>query len=403
MQRRIGWAFVLAGLTSVGNWGCATPQTAPQAPMVFRQWAPPGNITAKPATSTPGAAFPAGDTTTVLAPTTSTHWWQNYRPGSLIKRLMPAPTATAAKPSAPAPAVASTGRLSDETLAGYFPTLYGKGNGDAARLARARRPEQIESTTNPDAGVAQLADSPRAGADRGEATTTLAVGVPVQAHPGSSGSTWSEVELTGREETAAPAPAPGNTSGAGRKPYRQPAASVEQPSEPAGANTAPGQAALKPEPADALSTSLQIDNSPARTSAPASQNRAHQQQPDRRRDDAPSDPASHPTSGTVEVSTVAPARETAPPVRSIDDPLLAGRPRMIRAQPIELPPPEPPATYHTESVRLGAREAPHTHHAPTPEPNPRKPLFPRFSRLIWGPDTTPPAPPARTEGSRTAN
>jgi hypothetical protein len=399
MNRQISWAFVLAGLTSFGNWGCATPSPRPQAPMAFRQWVPPDGVAVKPGTSTQGAAFPAGDSTTVLAPTTSTHWWQNYRPGSLIKRLMPAPTATASKPAKPAPAVASTGGLSDETLAGFFPTLYGKGNGDPARLARAGRPEQVDSSTNPAALSERLAGSRRAGADRGGPTTTLPTGVPVQAHPGSPGSSWPEVELTGREEAAAPGNATGSAPGAGRPP----AAPVEL-SEPAGASTAPDQAALKPEPADALSTSLQIDTTPARAPAPAAQDRARQQQPDRRRDDAPSDPASRPTSGTVEVPTVAPTRDTsAPPVRSIDDPLLAGRPRMIRAQPIELPPPELPATYHTESVRLVTREAPPARRSPNPEPNPRKPLFPRFSRLLWGPDTTAPAPPAQVEGSRTAN
>ena len=185
-----------------------------------------------------------------------------------------------------------------------------------------------------------------------------------------------------------------------------------EPSDPA----APG----KPDLIDALSTRLESEPAPGPRPA----------MPDP--DDAPTDPAGRPTSATVEIpdraATAAPAEperpgippllevsvgrssptiESAPvpdaskpaepptppePARAearptrVPAPVTDIRARVGLARPIELPEPEFPATYHSESLRQVAREAPPK--GPTRpvaiEDTPHKPLMPRLSRLLWG-------------------
>jgi hypothetical protein len=80
-------------------------------------------------------------------------------------------------------------------------------------------------------------------------------------------------------------------------------------------------------------------------------------------------------------------------------PTVATRRRVVHAESIDLPAPEFPATYHTESLRQVAREAPRT--GPSRElaiERPAyRPLLPRLSRMIWGHDEVKDQPSARPE------
>jgi hypothetical protein len=411
MRRRIGWAFALAGLTALGHSGCALPPAATRSAPASPLWSPlAGPSPAKtadpfrPETSKP----PAG--ATASASNTGTHWWQNYRPGSLLfRRNKPAPSATAAKASPPAPAVASSERFSDESLAQFFPKLYGRGNGEPERLARAGRPPRDDSASKEATGT-RLASSRRPTAGPDEPAPVLPVGLSVEAYPGRKPAARPEVELTGREEAV------DERVANGRKPLSVP--------KPVGATSSSDPAPRKPDLMDALSTELQLDSGSDRTPAPTMRDGS------RSRDDAPVRPASPPTSETVEKTSFArrsqgeidrrdepelavgplaspstpaeghmathsrpAARVQAPPAREAGDPSLAGRPRYRKAEAIDLPPPEFPATYHTESVRQVIREAASARRLPTPEPSPHKPLLPRLSRLLWGPDSDTSAKP----------
>jgi hypothetical protein len=405
MRRRIGWAFALAGLTALGHSGCALPPAATRGAPAPPLWSPLASSTPaktadpfRPETSKP----PAG--ATASASNTGTHWWQNYRPGSLLfRRIRPAPSATAAKASPPAPAVASAERFSDESLAQFFPKLYGRGNGEPERLARAGRPPRDDSTSKEMTGT-RLASSRRPTAGPDDPAPVLSVGLNVEAYPGRKPADRPEVELTGREEEVDESVA--NAPAAGRKPQPAP--------KTVGATSSPEPAPRKPDLMDALSTELQLDSGSDRTPAPTMRDGS------RSRDDTPPRPASPPTSETVEKTSFArrspgeidragdrrdepelavgplaspstPSRPAArvqtPPPREAGDPSLAGRPRYRKAEPMDLPPPEFPATYHTESVRQVVREAAPARRLPTPESSPYKPLLPRLSRLLWGPDS----------------
>jgi hypothetical protein len=296
------------------------------------------------------------------------------------------------------------------SLARYFPTLYGKGAADPGRLARASRPTGGDRGPNLTASSVEMTRNTM-GTDPIE-PPLLTDGIVVRAHP------------------KAPSPSlPAQEAVAGRD---QPAPPTERltshEADPAGPDAAPRP---KGDLIDALSTHLDVEPS----SVPS--------RPDT--DDAPTDPAGRPTSATVEVPAPAsdkpagalvasadpeaepppvasivpsagldlistllatPPAQTAiaaveppspeparPDVRPLDAPraavpMVAIRPRVVRAESIELPEPEFPATYHTESLRRVAREAPYT--GPTREVaierSAYKPLLPRLSRMIWGHD-----------------
>ena len=85
-------------------------------------------------------------------------------------------------------------------------------------------------------------------------------------------------------------------------------------------------------------------------------------------------------------------------------PTVATRRRVVHAESVDLPGPEFPATYHTESLRYVTREAPYS--GPTREVaverTAYKPLLPRLSRMLWGHDEPKDRPSARPEAGDVA-
>ncbi len=376
-------------------------------------WPPQADATTAKAAAAPGAEASAKPVPGSEIPSTSVR--PHYRPGSWFFRRLakPATSPASAPPSDPS-----------GSLARYFPTLYGKGAADPGRLARASRPTGGDRGPNLAGSSIEMTRNTM-GPDPIE-PPLLADGIAVRAYP------------------KAPSPS---------LPPEEAVARRDQPaSERLTSHEAESAAAPRPKRdlIDALSTHLDVEPS------------AVPSRPDP--DDAPTDPAGRPTSATVEVPTAAsdkpagalvaspaseaepiPAMSIVPPagndlistllaapssvptaataaveppsppaadVRPADVPrpapalvpTAATRPGAIRAESIELPEPEFPATYHTESLRRVAREAPYS--GPTREVaierTTYKPLLPRLSRMIWGHDEPKAQPSARPEAGDVA-
>ncbi len=419
MRRRIASAFALWALAGLGLAGCATQSKRADAPLQFRQWNAPAASTVAPAKApastapTPApdlisslmgkSAAPAATPAAERAPGAAgaqasasdipdSAVRPRYRPGSWLFRRFNKPAA--------APVTAPPHDPSG-SLARFFPTLYGKGPADPARLAQATRPQGAGFGRSSSLSGASIETTGNTVAPPTDEAPLLAEGLVVRAYPRAPSPSMPAAEAVARRDE--PARDERLTS------------HESEPSDPA----APG----KPDLIDALST--RMESEPATRPA----------RPDP--DDAPTDPAGRATSATVEVPdraaasdpTAAPAepeRPGIPPLLEVSvgrsSPTTATEPapvastpaepptppeparaearpaavapaavadiraRVGLARPIDLPEPEFPATYHTESLRQVAREAPPT--GPTRpvaiETAPHKPLLPRLSRLLWG-------------------
>jgi hypothetical protein len=412
-MRRYWCGIAPVVLTCLGTWGCATPSQRAEAPIQFRQWKPkpaPGagagagaaagisKSPADPATPpSPGQARAKSPAATAATTTPANSIW-NYRPGSILFRRT--------KPAATPPAAASASP--NGSLARFFPSLYGQEQGDPARLARARQPGagdrpsmlgtvRVETTRN-----TLAADEPSAE----ERAPLLPIGLVVQAYPtppappivdepGSS--PLVALARSDSQPAAAEADAEARPAGAA-----EPIAADDPPARKpdlidgltarleAEAKATPGTVATAEPAPDAASQARPGDLIPARDTLPleaeADTNAEPASDAPAARAIAPAPPAALP----VAPQRVLPSPSTTmQPPRSIGDPALAGRPRLGEVEPMDLPPPEFPPTYHTESLRKMARErelAPaladrSARPAATVTPEPHRPVFPRLAKL----------------------
>ena len=403
------WALLGAGLS-----GCATQSKRPEAPLQFRQWtAPSGSASASSKEKAPAeatgplaalmarpaaspASAPAASIATAKAPGATaaqananeipaTAVRPRYKPGSWLFRRLNKPVN--GPPAAP-PADPSG------SLARFFPTLYGQNPADPARLARVGRPQapgrpagltgaSVEMTRNTlapsDDGPPLLADgiavranpkapslslpAPEAVARRdepGEQLTSHEAGVDgpaPSAKPDLIDALAPRLEIQSRARAARPGPDDAPTDPNGRA--TSATVEVPAPEAPPGAIVASSEPEAKPEPG--ITPLLHVDLISSLLANPTAFPVS-----------APAEPPAPPGPKPAEARPVVSAPAT--------------RPRTVRAEPIALPEPEFPATYHTESLRQVAREAPSSRSARPIEiePAPRKPLIPRLSRLLRG-------------------
>jgi hypothetical protein len=392
-------------------------------------WPPKADSATGKSAAAPGAQVNAKPAAGSEIPATSVR--PHYRPGSwLFRRLAkPAASPTSAPPSDPS-----------GSLARYFPTLYGKGTADPGRLARASRPTGGDRGPNLAASSVEMTRNTM-GTDPIE-PPLLTDGIAVRAHPKApSPSLPAQEAVAGRDQPAPPT---------------ERLASHE--ADPAAPEAAPRP---KGDLIDALSTHLDVEPSsvpgrPDPDDAPADPagrpTSATMEVPGPSNDRAAGalvaspGPEAEPTPGAgiapilggdlistllapptwtppaepapalaavAATAAVAPPSPPAPPEPARPDvrppdvprsarapvPTVAIRPRTVRADSIDLPEPEFPATYHTESLRRVAREAPQT--GPTREVaierTAYKPILPRLSRMLWGHDEPRDRPSARPE------
>ncbi len=326
MRRRIVFGHVVGLAACFGAGGCASaPAPRAEPPPQFRLWKPPAGTSSSSATSDPFAKSPV----TASIP--------RYRPGSILLRRFRRP-AQSVPP-------AMTGSESKDALARFFPGLYGAAQGEPTRLAKARRPIGGEST--------------RAGRDEVD-SPVLATGLRVQAYPKPP-----SPSLPASEEVA----------------HRDPQS--ETPASDPGSRLVSNETPVVPGPPTTpdLIDSLDLgDNAPP----------AHAEV-----SDAPVDAASRPTTATVETpepivetvvsgppiktevafdpmppASVTPAGHETPvveprPIARVEssrsrhaavDPVLAGRPRMSSIDPMNLPEPVFPPTYHGASLNSVLRQ-----------------------------------------------
>jgi hypothetical protein len=394
-------------LTCLGTWGCATPSQRAEAPIQFRQWKPkpkPASAAANPnAPADPSAAAPAGPAQARAKPPAATAatatsspmsaiW--NYRPGSIFFRKT--------KPAATPPAGASASP--NGSLARFFPTLYGQEQGDPARIARARQPgagDRLATLGNARVETTRetlAADEPTAE----ERAPLLPIGLVVQAYPTPPAPPIAAAEpgASPLVALARPDPQPAEADADAR-----PAGSAE----PVAADAPP---ARKPDLIDGLNAQLDAEAAPRTVATGEPPSEAPRDRPGDlipARDTLPIEPDAD-AGATANAPSARPVAATPPaalpdatepvlpspsttmrPSRAVDAPALAGRPRLGQLEPMDLPPPEFPPTYHTESLRKMARErepapAPaladrSARPAATVTPEPRRPVFPRLAKL----------------------
>jgi len=409
MRRRIGCVIALGWLAGLGPWGCATSAKRGEAPLQFRDW----GASSRSASASTTAGPVTGSSLWDESPKTASSPWR-YRPGSLLFRR-----GTKDDPARRPAASSGPGG----TLARFFPTLHGQAEGEAARVDRARRPVGGEGPASSPLGGESIeaARTALTGSGAGVAPV-LPVGIRVEAYPGPApaaaglarrgetpdaptaiGSIAAGEQLASHETSPSPSPAPEPEESSAREhdlidevaaglvagkspaaPPRAGATAVADATGPGGGPDAmPGS----------LSPSLDPEAAPLErprrgdTAELAVRPMAPPESVARR--PAAGGPAEAAATSAPPASSPSPSR---PPVRSEDDPLLAGRPRMGGAAPMALPPPEFPATYHTESLRQVAREATPADRSgrPATAPDPdlgdgasaRRPLFPRLARLL---------------------
>ncbi len=298
-------------------------------------------------------------------------------------------------------------------------------------VAGRNRPSTDERLTSHEVDPAEPAASPRPGGDLIDALSTRRAAEP-SAVPGRPDPDDAPTDLDGRPTSATvEVPAPANDRPAGAlvaapEPAAEPTPEVSvvppgvgdlistlltPPATAPAAEPAPAAtAAVEPTPAvsvvppgvgDLISTLL---TSPAATPA------------------AEPAPAVVAATGAAEPAVVAAAAAVEPtpaapePARTDVQPpdpprtspalvpTVATRRRVVHAESIDLPEPEFPATYHTESLRRVAREGPQT--GPTREITvervPSRPLLPRLSRMLWRHDEAHDKPSARPEAGDVA-
>ncbi len=356
MQERVLGGIALGVVMTLGGWGCSAAPKRGEAPIQFRQWKPDDKTASAKdrEREKEDMSFPV--TPPTVASTTDRPSIWTYRPGSLLF-----------KRKASAPPVMPTGESSG-TLSHYFPGLSG-GNANPKAPLLAKRTGDSKARLASNAPI-----------------SVLPVGLRVETHPKPPSPTLPEALALARAD---------------EKPKAGPVEDAVRPvsvEEQLTSHEAPKAEPIRPPDAiDALLNDPQVE--------PVAVPQAKTEEAD-----APVDLASRPAGATVEVPPVVevPVKPQRPPEPTLavepirpspgmptsslprrsgeENPVLAGRPKIGRVQPMLLPPAEFPATYHSESMRRVLKEDVssdlETRPAATSVKDARRTLFPRISRML---------------------